>query len=356
MMMTEMKHVVNHVITPKNIVVVWDYGTPTTIPNVNDKYNEIKELLQQKRFSEVPTAVDKALKIRASSRGKFSVLNGTIIIDGEVLPRALSDKLIDMVDSGADTTRLENFWDNLAQNPTQSAREDLYSFLDANNVPITKDGCFIVYKKVRDDFWDSWTGKTFHCKPGNVIEMDRDKVDPNRNNTCSDGLHVAAWEYAQGFSGRRLVECKVNPRDVVAVPPDYNQQKMRTCRAEILRETNKKYTEHTYNTDVDDGKIVQPTLSVVLSPDKEGRIRIPGKLVRKLGLGVGYNVEVVLEVDGDEHLVVRPESTKSSGAYWAIYTIREDNSIRVSPTVLEWAVLDGADVTVSVDGGELIIE
>ena len=236
----------DHLITPRSIVIVFDYGTPITILNVNDTYSELKTLLNQRRFSEVPACVDKATRIRQKTHGKFTVQNGAVVIDLTPLPKALSDRLINAVDNSEDTERLENFWDNLAQNPTDSAREDLYSFLVANDVPITRDGCFIVYKKVRDDFWDSYTGNTFECRPGSIIEMSRDAVDHNRENTCSAGLHVAAWEYAQKFSGTRLVECKVNPRDVVAVPPDYKQQKMRCCRAAVLKETTKKYVENSY--------------------------------------------------------------------------------------------------------------
>jgi len=93
-----------------------------------------------------------------------------------------------------------------------------------------------VYKKVRDSWYDSHTGKTYLNKPGATISMPREKVDADRRNTCSRGLHVAAWDYAQGFRGTRLLLVKVNPRDVVAVPPDYNEQKMRVCKYLVLKE------------------------------------------------------------------------------------------------------------------------
>ena len=170
------------------------------------------------------------IAIEKQTKGKFTVVNGTVEIDGETLPKSLSDKLLEFVDNMLETGPLERFWDNLKENPTQSAREDLFSFLEANRVALTVDGCFIAYKKVRDDWWDSYTGKTYKNVPGTLVKMDRDKVDSDRRNTCSAGLHVAAWEYASGFTGNRIVEVKVNPRDVVAVPEDYQNQKMRVCQ------------------------------------------------------------------------------------------------------------------------------
>lgn len=342
------KFVTNFVITPKSLVICWDHGVPTTIPASNGSFEEIKTLLETDQLSSVPEKVNKALKIRKTSKGKFTVLNGTIVIDGDILPNALSEKLIDLVDSGDDTDRLENFWDNLAQNPTDSAREDLFSFLDANNVPITKDGCFIVYKMVQDNWWDKHTGSTFECKPGNVIEMKREDVDHDRRNTCSAGIHVAAFEYASTFGGGRLVECKVNPRDVVAVPPDYSQQKMRVCKAEVLRETDTKYTETVYNNDNDDGRIVDTLNKLVMEPDSKGRIRLPGRLVRKLGVGAGYGIEVLLVSEGDAFLAVREETDDENCAKWTGYTVEKDNSVRVTKPVLSWAGLDGGPVTAMV--------
>lgn len=350
----EMKSVVNFIVTPHSIVVIWDSGIPTTIPSTNEGFAEIAELLLAGKHDDVPGLVDKALKIRAKSNGKFTVLNGIILIDGEHLPRALSDKLIELVDAGEDTKMLENFWDNLAQNPTPTSRVDLYNFLEANDVPITEDGCFIVYKKVKGDFWDVYTGKTFECKPGAVIEMARGSVDPNRNNTCSAGLHVAAWGYMGSYSGSKIVECKVNPRDVVAVPPDYSQQKMRVCKAEIIRETNVPYGQTAYTEDTSDNRIVNVISTAVIEVDNEGRLRIPGSLVRKLNIGVGYVVEVVLQSEGDTHLTLRAESKDQTGELWAVYNVRDDNSVRLSKSVLDWANID-SPVTVSLVDGELIV-
>jgi len=335
-----------HLVTPRNLVVVFDTGAPVTIPVENASYVRVKALITEGRFNELPAAVSKALLVEKTSKGHFTVVNGSIMIDGKVLPAALSNKLVDLVDAGKDTKRLEFFWDNLSQNPTESARQDLYEFLEANNVPITQDGCFVTYKKVRDDWWDSHTGHTHENKPGSVVSMPREAVDNDRRNTCSAGLHVAAFEYAQGFSGTRLLECKVNPRDVVAVPPDYSQQKMRVCRYEVLRETTEKYTEVAFDSD-NTSSLVDCQVEETLHVDKEGRLRIPGRFIRAIGVGVGGQVEVVLECIDDEHLLVRPLSDDDV-ENWVVLSVDKDNSVRLSPSTLSLAYLNDT-VSASID-------
>jgi len=244
--MQTLKFYQDHMITPRSLIICFDHGAPVTVLASNSRFEEVKTLLNNERFSEVPAAVDLALTIETHTKGKFTVQNGVIIIDGAELPLALSNKLLEFVENRLSTVPLERFWDNLKLNPAESAREDLFAYLEANQAPLTVDGCFVAYKKVKGDWWDSHTGKTHLNKPGNTVKMERGRVDGDRRNTCSSGLHVAAWGYASGFSGSRILEVKINPRDVVAVPPDYNQQKMRVCEYLVLRQTDKPYDRSIY--------------------------------------------------------------------------------------------------------------
>lgn len=91
-----------------------------------------------------------------------------------------------------------------------------------------------LYKQLADDevaptYTDSYTGK-FRIKIGEAVTMPRESCDAVQENTCSRGLHVAGkdWLRANYFGGQSLVVL-VNPADVVAVPPDDNYGKMRTC-------------------------------------------------------------------------------------------------------------------------------
>jgi bifunctional DNA-binding transcriptional regulator/antitoxin component of YhaV-PrlF toxin-antitoxin module len=348
-----------HLITPKNIVVVFDHGSPVTVPSTNGSYERIKGLLTSGETYNLDEEVDKALRITTSTKGKFVVLNGAVNIDGSPLPPSLSSRLVRMVDANEDTTRLEKFWDNLSQNPTESAREDLYAFLTANNVPITTDGCFVVYRSVRDDFWDHRTGHTFLSTPGSIIKMDRGSVDHNREHTCSSGMHVAAWSYAGNFggSGSKTMEVKVNPRDVVAVPPDYSQQKMRVCRAEILKEVVQECTDDSYDDEGEEpSELVEVFSSETILPDREGRIRIPGRFLRAIGAGVGSQVEVIVEDEGCGLVIVQKPSEEDDFAFWTTLTVRDDNSVRISPQTLAMAgIEDDASFDVDASSGVILI-
>jgi hypothetical protein len=74
---------------------------------------------------------------------------------------------------------------------------------------------------------------------GRVVEMERNMVDDNRDNTCSAGLHFCSHSYLQSFSGDRTVIVKIDPADVVSIPSDYNNAKGRTCRYEVIGEVER---------------------------------------------------------------------------------------------------------------------
>lgn len=225
----------SHLITPANITIVFSDTNPVSIPVEDYRYELVWELLQAKRFQDLWAAVDVGEKINAHTNGKFTVSNGVVIIDGEELPSTLSDKLLEFVAQKEDTTPLEKFWQNLKKNPSKDSKRDLFDFMRVNKMPITPNGHFIAYKRVRDDFLDCYTG-TICNKPGKVIKMLREEVDQDRSHTCSKGLHVAAFSYANTFQKTGvMLEVEVNPRDVVAVPPDYRQQKMRVCRYRVIQ-------------------------------------------------------------------------------------------------------------------------
>ena len=70
--------------------------------------------------------------------------------------------------------------------------------------------------------------------------MPREECDSDPNVTCSAGLHVGSMEYVHDFghSDKVILEVLVSPRNVVAVPNDYNNTKMRTCEYYPIAITN----------------------------------------------------------------------------------------------------------------------
>lgn len=123
------------------------------------------------------------------------------------------------------------FLENLMLNPSYQSRKELYGFLEKYQMPITPDGRFYAYKWVREDFRDAHSG-TFDNTPGKIVSMPRSEVDDNRDRTCSSGLHVCSRGYSR-FS-QLLLLVAVNPKDVVSIPSDYQDSKMRVCEYEVI--------------------------------------------------------------------------------------------------------------------------
>jgi len=91
---------------------------------------------------------------------------------------------------------------------------------------------------VRSDFTDCHTGK-FDNSPGQVVTMPRNEVNEDKDQTCSSGLHFCSLSYLSSFYGDKVVILKINPRDVVSIPSDYNNAKGRCCRYEVIEEKSR---------------------------------------------------------------------------------------------------------------------
>lgn len=171
--------------------------------------------------------------------------DGIVRLDGEPVHSSLTMRMLDMRKEGFDLKPMARFLENLSLNPSYRAVKELYSFLEVGKMPITPDGCFLAFKAVRADYKDIHSG-TFDNSIGQVVSMPRNKVDEDSSQTCSAGLHVCSFDYLPHFAhaNGHVVLCKVNPRDVVAIPQDYHNTKMRVCQYEVVSEYADYYKEH----------------------------------------------------------------------------------------------------------------
>jgi len=179
---------------------------------------------------------------------------GMLYLTGEDKPvhAVIAEKLIQFSKKGQPYQCLVKFAKKLSLNPSERSKNQLYGFLTKNHHPITEDGDFLAYKYVnkndKGELVDTYSGK-FINNIGQVVKMSRKAVDPNPRQTCSDGLHVASHAYAHNIA-YTMVLVKVNPRDVVAVPTDYNNQKMRCCQYKVVgigdKEIKKLYLPNKY--------------------------------------------------------------------------------------------------------------
>lgn len=164
-----------------------------------------------------------------------TIQGNEVLFEGRPITGLIKTRIFDMLSIGLDIKPISLFLENLMLNPSKRAVDELFGFMEACSLPITEDGCFLAYKRVRGDYKDVYSG-TMDNSVGKVLSMPRNAVDEDKDRTCSAGLHFCSYDYLKHFSGERIVVLKINPRDVVAIPSDYNNAKGRTCRYEVIDE------------------------------------------------------------------------------------------------------------------------
>lgn len=222
---------VNYIILPNSINLAFD-GKVETINTGHHSYKQILDAIREDRLQDIPDILDvnRAFK----SVKNMEVRNGRLYVLNKLAPEIISDRVLKFKAQGLPFEPLIKFTEKLMKNPSFNSRQMLYKFLEHNGHPITKNGTFIAYKKVDKNFKDCYTN-TMDNSVGTTVEMPREEVDDNPENTCSSGLHVAAYNYARNFSSGHLVEVEIDPEDVVAVPNDYNGEKMRVCKYRVIK-------------------------------------------------------------------------------------------------------------------------
>lgn len=229
------------IIQGNNVTVVIG-NKPYTISKSHITYQKVVDAIKAGDWETVRNVIEPKKVVLDYGQGRVSIKGETLYWDGEVFNGALSKRMIDMLAEGFSIEPLVKFMENLLENPSKRSVDELYSFLEKNNLPITPDGHFLAYKRVRGNYFDCHTG-TMDNSPGKIVEMPRNKVDDDKDKTCSTGLHFCSEGYLKSFGGERTVIVKINPRDVVSIPSDYDNTKGRACRYEVVGEVGANPTD-----------------------------------------------------------------------------------------------------------------
>jgi hypothetical protein len=217
---------------------------PYLVDKSHPNYTKILDAIKAEDWDVVPELANIAKALTTFGYGNVQVDadNGVVVYNGEEMHGSLTDRMLQMMREGFTVSPLVAFLDNLMENPSKRAVDELYGFLEHGKMPITEDGHFLAYKRVNDDYTSVHDSKTDNSI-GSVVSMERNKVDDNKDRTCSYGLHFCSHEYLSSFSGARVVVLKVNPRDVVSIPTDYNDTKGRACEYEVIGELSPEEVE-----------------------------------------------------------------------------------------------------------------
>ena len=232
----------NFTITKNEITVMCD-GLVRSVTKGYPKFNKLKQSLIDSNFSdtkleEVYNLLDLASFVATFSEGNLTVNHeeGKVFYGSFEIKNSITDRMMSMLSNQEDVIPLVRFLDKLLMNPKKGIVDELYPFLKHNDIEISQEGDIIGYRGIRSDWKDCHSG-TMNNSVGSVLTMPRHMVDDDPEVTCSEGLHVAALEYASSFKGNgRLIKVKVCPSDVVSIPTDYNGMKMRCCKFEVISE------------------------------------------------------------------------------------------------------------------------
>lgn len=225
--------------TKNNLTVFFNNGDYVTINKDHSNTKLIQEELAKKKtnWTKVRNLINVKQGLLQYIGKKLKIVDGvfTYTFKGKTLTlsenNSIVKKILEGCRQGRDEQAYIKFLDNLVQNPLKTAINELYLFMEANELPITDDGCFLAYKRVTKDFKDYHT-QTFDNRVGQTVSMPRDEVTFDRNITCSSGLHFCSKSYLSAFGNRSdpIIAIKVNPKDVVSIPCDYNNAKGRCCK------------------------------------------------------------------------------------------------------------------------------
>jgi len=213
-------------------------GQSYTIANDHPKYQDALNALRKKDWNLFVDLVNITKQVNQYVSNGVTIDNGAILYNGEVIHNTLTKRIVKFMGENLPFEPLVKFLDNLMQNPSHRAVNELYDFLEAGELPITEDGHFLAFKNVRSNYFDIHSGK-FRNQVGDVPEMPRNMVDEDKDRTCSKGLHFCSIAYLPHFAdsdGGHTMIVKINPRDVVSIPTDYNNSKGRACRYEVVGE------------------------------------------------------------------------------------------------------------------------
>lgn len=357
----------------KSYSIIFDTGNPMMLTSEHPLFPTVDALIKEGRYDALGESVTEADRIKLHSKGRFYVGDdGIVYLVGssvdEAIPAELSKMIVSFADAAADFEPLIKFWERLKQNPSEDSKKDLYSFLLHNDVPITEDGKFICWKRVKSDFTDIRTGK-FNNAIGERVWMPREDVDPDRTVACSRGLHVAAFHYAKydyySYTGI-LIECEVDPVNVVAVPLDYDCKKMRVCEYVPIRQIETEYKGKVYNpnpaplvdetpdwedydedvydeiddidesdlAEIEEDTVVEPVKvgkAVHLYPNLDKRYNLPKSIMSAIGVRPGD--EVGAFVIG-KTIVITSTTDDPSAVLKQQYKADHNGSIRVSNQLL----------------------
>ena len=225
-----------YILTDESLTVVID-GKAHTMNHDHPAWQQAKGALSDEDWDRLSNLfeVDKAVDDYFDAEAQIEVKDGGVLFEGEPVHNLVVERILGFMRKGLPYKPLVKFLGKLMDNPSRRAVDELYSFLEHKNMPITAEGNFLAYKGVNTDFTDNYSGN-FDNSVGQTLTMRRSGVCDDARHGCSSGFHAGSYDYAKGYAsnGGNLMVVEINPADVVSVPYDCECQKLRTAEYKVV--------------------------------------------------------------------------------------------------------------------------
>ncbi len=200
-------------------------------------YAQIVDALKNQEFENIEALINIGVGVVKHFNNTINIEHGQIVFNGTIIQNGLTERILMLVEKNLPFKPMIKFFENLLDNPSKRAVDELYTFLEVNQLPITEDGHFLAYKRVNDNFKDFHTG-TIDNSAGQVVKIIRNLVCDDKEKTCSYGLHFCSKAYLKEFHNGegKIIVLKIDPKNVVSIPVDYQNSKGRTCAYEVVGE------------------------------------------------------------------------------------------------------------------------
>lgn len=221
-----------------DVVTVYIDGKVFTFDHTHPNYQVIRSSIEKKDWADVSQKADYKKNFKTWTFGFFKITeDGQLLHHGKPVKFEIAKQVIALNEKDVKPTALLKFLERLKSNPSTISLESTLRFVTNNQLPIDSDGFLYTYKKINPNYTDVHTGKIDNSI-GQVVCMERDQVTLDPSRSCAAGLHVCSYSYLSNFGGSRIMVCKVDPADIVSVPHDYHNAKMRVMRYEVIHELN----------------------------------------------------------------------------------------------------------------------
>ncbi|QJT71467.1 RIIB protein [Vibrio phage vB_VcorM_GR28A] len=236
-------------VTPNQIKLVVDNKVLTTSKG-NNNFVAVAEAIKAKDYDKAIRLMDQATAIEEYSEGLFKVVNGRITYEGwPIVHDGFTRRIMYMLRT-SNLDGLKNaaaFIGKLMDNPSNRVTGRIMDFMKFADIEMAEDGDIYAYKAVKGNYMDCHSGKISNT-PGTVVVMRRNRVNENDNETCSYGLHVCSLSYLPKYAGsgvtsNRILRVKLSPADIVSIPTDYKDAKIRCCRYEVMEDVTAAYRQ-----------------------------------------------------------------------------------------------------------------